>query len=261
MDEESALRAKSAKKEEKIKEEILDESFKKAEVSRGLRPPKSKPPIKKSHEKFFPKLGILLIIIAIIGLLFIFTVPWAYVKYDTGDGTIETLFYKDFKDGGSEYQQIVDLFKSPNSSYIGVSIDDFTDVPVSASYGFILLIVLGVALTIFGILDKIYDFSIEMFTIIHFIFGMVTIVPGTFIVLSVIKVLGSHFLVYYNMPLIPNQNIVLVFPGVFIVIILGFMIIKLAFTVMRMDFKELEKTTETEISEQPFSYDPYGGKL
>jgi hypothetical protein len=61
--------------------------------------------------------------------------------------------------------------------------------------------------------------------------------------------------------LIPNPNIVLVFPGVFIAVILGFMIIKLAFTVMRMDFKELEKTTETEISEQPFSYDSYGGKL
>ena len=261
MDEESAIRAKSAKKEEKTKEEILDESSKKAEISRGLRSPESRPPIKKSYEKFFPKLGILLIIIAIIGLVLIFTVPWAYAKYDTGDGTIETLFYKDFKDNDSEHQQIVNLFKPPNSDYIGVSIDDFTDVPASASYGFILLIVLGVALTIFGILDKIYDFSMEIFIIIHFIFGIFAIIPGISIVLSVIKVLGSHFLLYYNMPLISNPNIVLIFPGVFIVVILGFMIVKLAFTVMRMDLKELEKITETEISKRPFSYDSYGGKL
>lgn len=260
MDEESAPGVKGARKE-KIKDEILDESFKKAEISRGLRLPESKPPIKKPYEKFFPKLGILLIIIAIIGLVFIYTVPWAYAKYDTEDGTMETLFYKDFKEGDSEYQQIVNLFKSPNSDYIGVSIDDFTDVPVSASYGFILLIILGIALTIFGILDKIYDFSIEIFTIIHFIFGIVTIILGMFIVLSVIKVLGSHFLLYYNIFLISNPNIVLVFPSVFIVVILGFMIIKLAFTVMRIDFKELEKITETGVSEQPFSYDSYGGKL
>ena len=257
MNEEFALGAKRGKK---LKEEILDESFKKAEISRGIRLPDKKPS-KKSYEKTFPKLGVLLIIFAIIGLIFIYNVPWAYIKYDTGEEQVEASIYRNFEGAGSENQQILDLFRSPH--YIGLSIDDFTDMPTSASYGFILLIVLGVILTLFGILDKIRNFSLETSIIIHFIFAIVTIVTGTFIVLSVIKILGSHFLLGYNMPLIPDlSNIILFFPAAFVVVVFGFIIVKLAFTIMRMDFNELQKIKEIgTTSEQSFSQYAQEGKF
>ena len=255
MAEESAL---SAKREEEIKERGLDESSKKAETSRGPQFLDNKTSKKTSHNRSFPKLGILLIIIAIIGLISIDNTPWAYIGYEEDYGYVETPVYRNFKNADSEHQTILDLFGSPY--YIGVSTDDFTYAPTSAYYGFISLIILGVILTIFGIWNKIRNFSLKTFTIFHFIFATATIIPSTFIVLSVIKFLGAHFLLYHNTPLISNSNIILLFPAVYIVIVLGSIIIKLAFTVIRMDFNELQKIKEIGTSGQSFSHHIYGGR-
>jgi len=252
MSEDPAL---NAKREEKIKEQLLDEVFKKAEISRGVRPPNKVISKKKSYEKTFPKVGILIIIIAIIGLVFINTIPWVYARYND----TEAAFYKNFESKKDD-QQVRDLFKSPY--YLGLSINDFTNAPALATYGFISLIILGIAITIFGILDKIRDFSIETFTIIHFTAATAIIIPGIFIILSSTKILGAHFLLYHNMSLITTPHLkLLFFPAAFAVVVIGFVIIRLAFTIMRMDFNELEKMKETEISEKPFSSYTYGGEL
>lgn len=237
----------NTKREEQIKEQMIDDAFKHAEVERGILPPEKKPK-KRTYEKTFPKLGILLIILAILGLLLISNVPWAYLKYAVGDGNIETSIYRDFDYGETENQLIINLFQSPH--YIGLSEADFSEAPATASSGFIALIILGIIITIFGILDKILKFSVRTFIVIHFIFGAVLIVPGTVIALSSMKFLGSHFLLHYNAQLISNPEVTLLFPAVFVVIVLGFIIAKLAFTIMRMDFKELQKMKEFEAPKQ-----------
>jgi len=256
MEEETIL---NAKREEQIKEQMIDDAFKHAEVERGILPSEKKPK-KKTYEKTFPKLGILLIILAVLGLLLISNVPWAYLKSAVGDGHIETSIYRDFKDFDHEEienQLIIDLFQQPH--YIGLSIDDFSEAPATASSGFIALIILGIIITIFGILDKILKFSVRAFVIVHFIFGTVLIIPGTIIVLSSMKFLGSHFLLHYNAQLISNPEVTLLFPAVFIVIALGFIITKLAFTIMRMDFKELQKMKELEAPKQSL-FHAYGSR-
>ena len=248
----------NAKREEQIKEQMIDDAFKHAEIERGIQSPDKKPK-KKTYEKTFPKLGVLLIILAILGLVLISNVPWAYLKYAVGDGHIETSIYQDFKNSDHEEienQLIIDLFQPPH--YIGLSTDDFSEAPATASSGFIALIILGIIITIFGILDKILKFSIRTFVIIHFIFGAVLITPGTVIALSSIKFLGSQFLLYYNSQLISSTEVTLLFPAAFIIITLGFIIAKLAFTIMRMDFNELQKMKEIETPKQSL-FHAYGG--
>ena len=94
MDEEFDL---EDKREQKVKERALDESFKDAQINRGLAPPKKKMK-KKSFEKTFPKLGFLLIALSIIGILILSNVPWAYIKYDTGlVENIEVYIYENFQ--------------------------------------------------------------------------------------------------------------------------------------------------------------------
>jgi len=250
----------NAKREEQVREQIIDDAFKHAEIERGILTPNKKPK-KKTYEKTFPKLGILLIILAIIGLVIISNAPWAYLKYAVGDGHIETSIYQDFEDSNHaeiENQLIIDLFQPPH--YIGLSIDDFSEAAATASSGFIALIILGIIITIFGILDKILKFSIRTFVIIHFIFGAVLIIPGTIIALSSMKFLGSQFLLYYNSQLISSSSteVTLLFPAVFIIIAFGFIIAKLAFTIMRMDFNELQKMKEIETPKQSL-FHAYGG--
>lgn len=250
--------APDANREEKLKEEILDEAFKKAEISRGIRPLDKKPG-KEPYEKTFPKLGILLIVFAIIGLVCIYQITWAYIKYDAGEKPVEALIYKDFVGENIENQYILDLFQSPY--YAGLSIDDFTTVPTLASYGFVSLIILGVLITLFGVLDRMRNFSAETIVVTHFMFAAVTIIPSLFISLSALKFLGGNFILFYNMSLIPTlNNVVLFFPAAFVIIVLGFIVVRIAFTVLRMDFKEMQKAKEISESGQPSSEFIYRGE-
>ena len=73
MDEEPMV---SESREQLIKERILDETFKKAE--RKNEPTKSYGKI-RSYEKTFPRYGILLLSFALIGLVIVNGVPWAFI--------------------------------------------------------------------------------------------------------------------------------------------------------------------------------------
>jgi hypothetical protein len=249
-------------RKEIIKDEILDESFKKAEISLGIRSPVKKTD-KKPYEKTFPKFGLLLIIFAVIGLICIYQVTWAYIKYDTDEGRTEVLIYKDYIGENIEKQSTLSLFQNPH--YIGISVGDFTDTPRLASYGFFSLIILGALITLFGILDKKRNFPIEISILTHFMLATVTIIPSLFIVLSAMKFLGAHFLFFDNMSLIQLNiglsNVILFFPTAFILIVLGFITIKIVFTIIRMDFNEIQKIKETTVSKQPFSDSEYSGEF
>jgi len=242
-----------AERKEKTKERILDETFKKAEVSHGLRSSDSGTHKKRSYEKTFPKVGLLIIALAIVGLLFINNVPWVYIRYDAGK---EAVFDSSFENVGN--QTLLNIFKSPY--HLGLSTDDVTYAHSMIFIGFVSLIILGIVITIFGILDKFRDFSIETFITIHFIFTTAIIAPSTFIALSGMKILGAHFLFYHNSNLILDPKLAfLFFPAVVIAVVLGLIVIKLMFTVIRMDFNALQKIKENETSEPPFPHYSLGG--
>jgi len=244
-----------AERKEKIKERILDETFKKAEVSRGLRSSDSGTHKKRSYEKTFPKVGLLIIALAIVGLLFINNVPWVYIRYDVGK---EAAFDSSFANVGN--QTLLNIFKSPY--HLGLSTDDITYAYSIIFIGFISLIILGIVITIFGILDKFRDFSIETFIAIHFIFTTAIIAPSTFIALSGMKILGAHFLFYHNSNLILDPKpTFLFFPAVVVAVVLGLIIIKLMFTVIRMDFSALQKIKDIETSEPSFPHYALGGNV
>ncbi len=246
----------TTKREQKIKEKILDETFKKAEISRGIKLPEITTLTKKHTKKIFPKLGILLIIVGVIGIIFINNLPWAFIRYGTGDDKTETFIYRDFEIVESLEEEINALLKSPY--YLGISDNDFIETPSLSSYCFFSLVILGVVITLFGLLDRWRNLSLEVFTITHFIFATIAIIPGIIIVLSVIKFLGAHILLFHNAPFVTAPDVI-VFPTVFIIIALGFIIIKMMFTVMRMDFTELQKIRESNISKQSSAHNAFRG--
>lgn len=246
------------KRKEKIKETLLDETFKKAEFTRSLRS-SDKDPEKKTYKKVFPKFGFVLIAFAIIGISVINATPWVYAEYGAENETATVSIYKDFKLEGNNYTQIYGLFQSPY--YIGLTTSDFTEGAKLEYYGCISLIVLGIIITMFGIIDKMRNFSGEFFVIFHFIIGTVTIIPGIFIVLSVAKFLGAQILTYQNTLPITYANLSLLFPTPFILIILGFVTIRLAFTIMKIDLNKTRETKEEENFEESFSSSIYGGEI
>ena len=239
------------KRKEKIKETMLDNTFKEAESKHSLHS-SDKNSEKKSYKKTFPKFGFVLIICAIIGFIIVSYVPWAYIEYGPETETTTVTIYKDFKIENVENTQIRTLFQSPDY-YLGLSVGDFSKTATLELYSFISLIIIGILITIFGILDKMRNFSWEIFIITHFVISTSVIIPAIFIVLSVAKFLGAHFIQYHNTLPESYKNITILFPAAFILIIFGFIIIKLAFTMMKINFNKIQDTKEDEFFEENFS--------
>jgi hypothetical protein len=261
--EEKTTHTLKEKREQKIKDQYLDKAYKTAEIKQGLRSSENKP-VKKSYEKSFPKLGILLIVLAMVGLIIINNAPWAFIEYDTDYGAIEASIYRDNDEVYSEHQDIMKLFETPY--FIGLSTVDFSNTPEIMFYGFIFLIIIGVLITVFGFFDEKMNFSLKIFTFSHLIFAISAIIPCIIIVISAIKFISAHLLLYLNMSqinsLIPNINITFItFPAAFVVIALGFIIIKLEFTVMKIDLNELQKLSQTTVSpsKKPLTNFSFGG--
>ena len=246
-----------------IKEDILDETFKKAEISKGLRPQE----VKKAIKKPFLKLGIVLIIIAIISLVAINHLPWLYLKYDTDYGTIQELYDRDFKNG-NYYPEIDNIFESPctncsnnSKNFMGLTKNDFSTIPKTATSGFYILALIGIIFTITEIIRKIRDFPGGLTSIIHSSFAAAAAVVGIFLAILLIKFLGFLFMLYYNRSFIEAasvDNIVAVCFAPIALMLIAFATIIISITVVKINFSEYEKKLELEKQYSDYSSYKYG---
>jgi len=250
------------------KEDILDETFKKAEISKGLR----SEPEENITKKPFLKLGIILIIIAVLSLAVINNLPWMYIKYKADYGAVEELYYRDFKnEEGHYYKEIDNIFESPcvncsnnSTNYIGLTKDDFSNIPKNTSYGFITLAILGIVFTIIEVFRRRRNFSINTASIIHSVFASAALFIGVVVALLSIKFIGFYFLLYYNKPFIEVlgiKNIILIFIAPIILIVISYAIIMIAIIVMKINFNEFEKKLKSEKSHLSYSANRYGDNL
>jgi len=258
------------KKRDKVKEEILDETFKKAEFLKNTQPTKEK---RKASDKPFFKSGIIIIIIALAALALINYTPWMYAKYDIGDISTQQFFYKDFENkeiqNNETYQNITHLFNSPctnctnnSQNYIGLTIDDFKTIPKLTTYGFIALVIMGLIFTIFVVIDRFRNFSFEKSYLVCSIFAAGYVITSVFILLLSLKFLASHFLMYYNWSFITTSGITdarLIFLAPIMMLFFSCAIMKGSMTLMKINFHEVEKRLESKEPEKSHSTYRYGG--
>jgi magnesium-transporting ATPase (P-type) len=233
-----------AKIRDNTKDEILDENFKKAQEGKKFK----KKEKKEKKKKPFLKSGIALIIIAVICLSVINYIPWLYVRYDSDvneNGYTENIYYRDFENLYNKKDlNISSLFELKNGSYqTGLSFDDFRDVPRFSSYGFYILLIIGLLFTIILIIDKYRDFNNIKINLFHSILSVITIAVCIYILLLLVKFIGAHILIFYNLPEILQSlpNIILIFPVPIMLIIITSGIMKIAFTILKINLFNLIK--------------------
>ena len=250
----------NTKKIEREKETLLDEIFKRAELSKKKKKLLLKE--KKELKRFSPTFGVIFIIIAIVAILIINYLPWMYIKYNNSDQQgIEEFFYRDFKTK-YEHNEILDLMGSKcdncisnGQNYIGLSTEDFIYSPQYCFYGFIALIVLGLISIIFAIIYKFGNFSINSATLFYSISAILEIIIGVYILSLCVKFLGANFLLAYNKPLIENiglNDVKLLILAPILLIVFAFIIIKGAMIAVDLNFKELEIRNESDKSPRTF---------
>jgi hypothetical protein len=209
-EEEDIKEEESEKKEEKknykTKDQILDESFQHAQQIKTGKPEKVDLPI--TLRKPFIKIGLLIVIIAIIGLVIINFVPFLYINYETDNSSIKQyISYQEFKFDQLEPEKIYSLFESTcidcsenSDSYIGLTINDFIDTAKFTIYIFYIMILTGIIFTIFILSGRKKNFSENTIIIIHSIFTVFIIITGIIILILNLKFLAANLLQQLNKP-------------------------------------------------------------
>jgi len=244
--------------EDLSKEDIIDETFRRAENKNQGRSIKQ-----KTKKKPFYKSGILLIIIALVCIGIVILSPWAYVKCDkeNNNGSVDKIIFINYdkEDIGfdNNSQLITDIFESDNCSnsscnYAGLDFNDLKITPKTIFYGFVILALIGLVFVIFQIIDKIYGFSIETFIIIHSAFSAVAMVISVYLFLLVLKLIGIYFLLLYNSKFFTAQNIVFVSPVAIFLILVLFNVISWEIRVISSNYKRFEQRINPKPSEKPF---------
>jgi hypothetical protein len=260
------------KKNEREKEKILDETFKKAKFLKEKKTI-NKRIVKsiKTVDRPFLKSGILLIIVAIIMLVFIEYSPWMYINQETDKGSTIHLVYRDFNQEEEINQTVLNLFQSPcnncsnnSQNYIGLTLDDFTNSPKPITNGIIILMGLGIVFTVFLIIDKIRRFLDEIVCALHSLFSIAAIIVSLFILISSIKFIGTYLLIYHNWSFIEisgikNANIVFLTP--ILLVFLTLAIIRGAIITFKINFREMENKFTIDKPEEPYSTYRYGIKF
>ncbi|KYK23544.1 hypothetical protein AYK21_02490 [Thermoplasmatales archaeon SG8-52-2] len=264
----------SEKKEEKKiyknKDKILDESFKQAQQLKTGKPKKSVLPI--TLKKPFIKIGLLIVIIALIGLFIINFVPFLYINYETEDSSIEQyISYQEFKYDQLEPEKIYSLFESTcidcsenSDSYIGLTINDFIDTPKFTIYVFYIMIIIGAIFTIFMLVNRKRNFSENTIIIVHSIFTAFIIITGIIILILNMKFLAANLLQQLNKPFLMGlgfKRVQLLFFMPYFQILISFILFIIGLILMKLNLNNAVDKYNLVFSEKNNLRYKFGSKI
>ena len=204
-------------------------------------------------KKSFPKLGILIIIFAIVGIYLANSGPWIHYSAKWKElGVVDENFYKDLEGVNTE---VLVFFNPPFSFIHGMFEDYFFESPALAVYGLYSLLIIGLIIIIFGFIDKKKNFPIINFHTIQFILYSLIIIPCIFIITSVIRFIQIFIIAGHNIgygkelleTLIEDPStiprITPIVAYLFIIIFLA--IITITFVVMDSNLRIIREESET----------------
>ena len=246
-----------------LKDTLLDESFQEAEFKNNNGEKE------KTHKqkKPFLKTGIAILIIAIICIGIINFVPWLYIKYDStlvDSGEVEQSYYIDLWSDEDNYfdSEVENLFIQQNSTmYSGIVREDFKQIPNLSMYSFLILGVIGLILILLAIISRIRDVSPEIMISIHSIFSVIIIIICIYIVFLNMKFLSASLLMNYNYKFL-NQiipNFVMLFPAPLILIFMTSGLMKAAFSLLKIKFRESVKEFDEDTKDKSIYNLVHGG--
>jgi hypothetical protein len=205
-------------------------------------------------------------------LLVINYLPWIFIKFDTEYGILQETFFIDFKNSEGYYHEKIDyIFESSctncsknSNNFIGITKNDFTDVPKIATYAFISLAILGIIFTIFEIIERKYNLSNKIALLVHSTFAIAAFFISIFVIFILIKFLGIYFLLFYNRPFIEAsgiRNLILISPTTINLILISLIVIIITIGIIQINFREFEKKVFLEKSHTSLSTFKFGFKI
>lgn len=166
------------------------------------------------------KLGLAIVIIAVIGLILSYTVPWGYLDYENSNlDDDEKWFGHNLENKDEDF-----LF--------GGDPDDFkymSGAPGLSSIGLIFILVMGIVAVILGYLKGTYKNRYSTwFSFSGLIIGAISLIPSLWILTSSMKFVG------YNITYVLNESeTTYIFPAAYIMLIFGLILFILVLKIIK----------------------------
>jgi hypothetical protein len=239
---------------ERIKQQFLEEDFKKAnDKVQKKEKTKEKKFIRK---KPFFLLGVFLIIIGASCYTVVNQGPWLYVNYEPMElenVTVEKLYYyKDLQMRDIEDLRIRTFLESESKEYLGISSTDFSTYFNMTKILSYTLILLGIAFIILNIAFKIFDFEYKKLLVLHSFFAATFVIICIYIIFGSAKFLAAFILYFLNydgiVEILGGSMVICIMPLILIVVFS--LALSICFIILKADYKELETIFDSKKSKE-----------
>ena len=172
------------------------------------------------------KMGLILIILSIIGLIISFAAPWGFVD---ADGLDENMFGHNLENE-DEISLCALLVGVSGETAVNKYCDHVTGTPGMADMGFVFLLIIGAIMIFFGMMKS--NPMMQRWSSITMIgLGLIALIPSLWVLLA-----GIRFICYHIFMLMSGnrfEDIGVFFPAAYIIFILGLIIFVMVFRMMK----------------------------
>ena len=196
------------------------------------------------HRSPLAKIGLAMVILAIIGLIISFFVPWVYVSWGSNSITLDhNLKDKDGKLFGTEFGYHYEDAVS--------ALEYILCAPSMADSGFVFLIILGVIAMVLGMIRVSYNRLHHLFSISAVVIGAIGIIPSLWILISGARFIGFNVYSIFKLSTISNlpgfyyPNALEVYPAAYILFIFGIIFMVISSKIIKKESRFLNKENQT----------------
>lgn len=161
------------------------------------------------HRSPLAKIGLVITILAIVGLIISFAVPWGFYDSDLYE---EKFFGHDFKNSDDDK-----LFDDDSNPY-------HHGIPGMADLGLIFLLILGIVAMILGFISVSYQKVGKWFSFMGLIVALIAIIPSLLVMIAGLRCIGCNIVSTMNevetMVVFPAGYILLIFGVIFFILVL-----------------------------------------
>jgi MFS family permease len=199
------------------------------------------------------KLGIVVMIIAILGLILALAVPWVTVEQETGSGDKETFSFNydmDLVDGDEDNWYAGDKLTNDDET------EDYFKGSVGLAFiGFILVIILAIILIVIVVMSYASNYPRGVFHGLNAIMGAVLLIPGIMIIISGMNFLGFELAELHANIMSDELGYDVtsswIYPAAYLVLIFGFIILLISFIILNKELKSTFPSQPTQPAIQP----------
>lgn len=203
-------------------------------------------PVEIFNKKPLAKMGLIITILSIVGLIISFSVPWVYLDFDNSGLDDDEKFF------GHDLENEDDIHLAEivsTGGFYSQDVTDYTDfidgTPSMADFGFILMLLVGLFFIVVSIVEDNTKKSLsKLINFFKYSVGLASIVPALMVFLAGVRFVGININTAENAEVLEDymlKDLNLFFPAAYVILIFGLIFFFMIFLIVKPDLKSVLK--------------------